>query len=120
MAPFLLERYPMDLKQYYRKMREIEKSLAEPYVLIVSLETADGGKAGVVSEVPREIAAKTIVESRAVLATEDDRNAYRKQQAAAQKAAHKAELSRRVQVAIIADSDIEPAVPGKKISNGDK
>jgi len=104
----------VDVKQYYRKVREVEGTITAPYVMVVSLETSDGGKAGVVSEVPRETAAKMIVEARAVLASDDEKQAYMVSQAAAKKAAHKAELARRVQVAIITESDIETAATGKK------
>ena len=104
----------MDVKQYYRKLREIEATLTEQYVLVVSLETPDGGKAGRVSEVSREIAAKMMLEGRAVLASEKKREAYFQQQTAAKKAAQKAELARRVQVAIIADPGINTASTGKQ------
>lgn len=106
----------MDVKQYYRKIREIEATLTGQYVFLVSLETTDGGKAGAVSEVPRPIAAKMIVEGRALLASEEEKQAYLKQQAAAKKAAHKAELARRLQVAIIADPGIETAATGNQSS----
>lgn len=97
----------MDLKQYFRKLREIESGIAEPYVLIVSLETPDGGKAGMVTEVSRFSAAKMIIEGRAVLATENQKEVYTAQQDAARRAAEKAALAKRVQVAILADSDLD-------------
>lgn len=104
----------MDVKQYYRKLREIEATLSEPYMLVVSLETADGGKAGIVSEVSREVAAKMILEGRAVPASEKETQAYVERQAVKKAAAHKAELARRLQVAIIADPDMSTAATGKK------
>jgi hypothetical protein len=94
----------MDLKQYFRKLREIEANIAEPYVLISSLETADGGRPGVVSEVSRAIAAKLIAEGRAVLAGEEEIRRFTEEQAAAKKAAEKAELAKRVHVAILAET----------------
>lgn len=97
----------MDLKQYYRKMREVEASLNSQDILVVSLETPDGGKAGVISEVSKSAAAKLIVEGRAVVANESEREAYLERQAAARKAAQKAEMAKRVQVAIISESDLE-------------
>jgi hypothetical protein len=95
----------MDLKQYFRKIREVEASIAEPDTFVVSLETADGGKAGIVSEVPRAIAAKLIVEARASLATKAERDGFLEQQAAVRAAAQKAELARRLQVAIVSEPD---------------
>lgn len=103
----------MDLKQYFRKFREVEASLTDRYQLIVSMETPDGGKPGLISEVCREVAAKMIIEGRAALATEKDAKAYREQQASARKAAEKADLARRVQVAIISDAVERPIKDGE-------
>ncbi len=63
----------MDLRQYFRKLREIENSLVDAYPVVISLETSDGGRAGVVSEVSRETAAKLIIEGRAILASEEQK-----------------------------------------------
>jgi hypothetical protein len=107
----------VDLKQYFRKMREIESTILEPFVLIVSLETPDGGKPGMVTEVSRLSAAKMIIEGRAVLASEAEKQAHIAQQEAAKKAAEKLELSKRLQVAILADPDLGNATAGKKTSD---
>ncbi len=105
----------MDVKQYYRKLREIETTMSEPYALVVSLETSDGGKAGMVSEVSREMAARTIVEGRGVIANEQEKQAYLERQTAGKKAALKAELAKRVHVAIISDPDLPaPAASTEK------
>lgn len=107
----------MDLKQYFRKMREIESTISEPYPLVISLETPDGGKAGMTTEVSRLNAARMIIEGRAVLANEGEKQAYREQQAAARAAAEKAELAKRVQVAILTDSDLRSSLHSKKNSD---
>jgi len=104
----------VDVRQYYRKVREIEATVTEPYPLVVSLETSDGGKAGKVSEVSRELAAKMIVEARVVLAGEEEKELYFQQQAARKKAAQQAEFARRVQVAIVSDSDLQTQIAGQK------
>lgn len=93
----------VDLKQYFKKIREVEARLEEEYPIVTSLETPDGGRAGIVCEVAREVAAKMIVEGRAAIATEEQREEYRRQQAEAKAMLEKAELAKRVQVAIIAD-----------------
>ena len=52
----------MDLKNYFKKIRDAEASIEEPFPLIVSLETPDGGKPGAVVEVSRlEAAPWTVV-----------------------------------------------------------
>ncbi len=107
----------MDVKQYFRKLREVETSLTEAYPLVISLETSDGGKAGLVSEVSRAAAAKLIIEGRAVLADEKARAEYREQQAAAKKAAEKSELAKRVQIAILSEPETQSGLISKKNSD---
>jgi hypothetical protein len=107
----------VDLKQYFRKMREIESTISEQYPLVVSLETPDGGKPGTVTEVSRLNAARMIIEGRALLADDSEKQAYREQQAAARAAAEKAELAKRVQVAILSDADLRSAVHSKRHSD---
>jgi len=104
----------VDIKQYYRKIREIENTLDDTYVLVKSLDTADGGKAGLISEVSRSVAAKMIVEARATLASEKDKAQYAEALSAAQEAAEKAELTKRVQVAIIADPNLQQGPKNRK------
>jgi hypothetical protein len=104
--PFLFGGLSVDLKQYFRKLREIENGIADTYVLIASLETPDGGKAGMVTEVSRFNAAKMIIEGRAVLANEKQKEAYEAQQEVLRKAAERAAMAKRVQV-VLADSEFE-------------
>ncbi len=59
----------MDLRAYYQKIRKLEADLPGPFVVVVSRETADGGKPGVMTEAPRGLAAKLIVDERATLAS---------------------------------------------------
>ena len=104
----------MDLRQYFRKLRDIESGLVDAYPVVISLETSDGGRDGVVSEVSRETAAKLIMEGRAVLASEQQKEDFLLHLEIRKKAAEKLELSRRVQVAIIADPDLHSSVVSKK------
>ena len=97
----------MDLKQYFRKIRQIEATLVDRFPLVVSLETPDGGRSGLISEIPRAEAAKMIVEQRAVLASEEEKELYRHQQACAKEAAEKTELAKRVQIAIVSEPDLK-------------
>ncbi len=99
----------MDLRRFYRKVRE--HSFAEPYVMVRSVETSDGGHEGVVSEVPRDIAAMLIVGGKTILASQDEIDSYRTLQEEAKTAHEKAEMAKRVQVAIISDVDGRFATP---------
>src|SRR3954453_13934471 len=104
----------MDVKQYFRRLREIEQSFIDRYPVVISLETPAGGKAGLIAEMSREVAAKMIVEGRAVLASAEQKTAYYEHQDATKRAAEKAELAKRVQVAIIADPEFQSQATAKK------
>jgi len=62
----------MDVRIYFQKLRKIEAAIPEPYVVIVSRETSDGGKPGLKTVVARGLAAKLIVEDQAALATPEE------------------------------------------------
>lgn len=104
----------MDLKQYFKKINDTEASIESPFPLIVSLETADGGKPGIVVEVSRREAAKALVENRAVLANEEQTKVYFERETARRKSAEKAELSRRLQIAIISDSQLRDSMSARE------
>ena len=104
----------MDLRQYFKKIRDVESGLADVFPVVVSLETPDGGKAGVASEVSREQAARLIVEACARLASEAEKQAYYARQASERKAVERAEMARRLQVTIVghdlADAELDSPV----------
>jgi sRNA-binding protein len=62
----------MDLRVYYSRVREVECALEGAHVVLVSMETQDGGKAGVMTEAPRHVAAKQIAEGRARVSTAEE------------------------------------------------
>lgn len=95
----------MDLKKYFRRIREIEAEIPEQDTFVTSLETPDGGKPGLITEVPRYTAAKMIAEGKAVLTSEADRESFRNRQKGAREAVTKAESSKRLQVAVISESE---------------
>ena len=81
----------MDLRAYYQKIRDIESKMADEFAVVVSLETADGGKAGAFTEVSRAIAAKMLVDGIALLAEAEEAAKFRAQRAeAAREAEQKA------------------------------
>jgi hypothetical protein len=106
---FIFWRTAVDLRQYFKKIRDTESGLADSFPLVMSLETTDGGKAGVASEVSREQAAKLIVEGCARLANEAEKKAYFDKQASEKRAADRAEMARRVQVTIVSQPDVVDA-----------
>jgi hypothetical protein len=83
----------------------VECSLTGPYVMVTSVETSDGGRAGVVSEVGREVAAMLIVGGKAAIASQPEIDSYRVSQEEARAAHEKAEMAKHLQVTIISDTD---------------
>lgn len=65
----------MDMKKYYKRVREIESTLPDEVVLI-SKETPEGGKAGRFTEAPRHTAARLIAEGVAERASDADSAAF--------------------------------------------
>ena len=68
----------MNIRQYYKERKKIEDSLPNGNVLVVSLQTSDGGREGVMSQIDRRTAATLIVENRARLATDEETASLRK------------------------------------------
>lgn len=96
----------MDLRAYYRKIRQIEAELVDADVVVVSYETQDGGKAGVTSEVTKRIAAKLLVEGRARLATPEESAEYRKEMKEENRRAHELAAASKVQIAVVSDAEL--------------
>ena len=71
----------MDLRAYYQKIREIEARIEEAFAIVVSLETGDGGKAGIATEVSRAIAAKMVVEGIVRMASPQEASEFLTQKA---------------------------------------
>jgi hypothetical protein len=91
----------MDLRAYYKKLREVERELPGPFVVVVSLETPDGGKAGVMTEVARLTAARQIIENRARAASLEESEAFHEQNREAKSAADQAAAANRMQFVVI-------------------
>jgi hypothetical protein len=96
----------MDLTAYYQKIRATEAAITDPYPVITSLETASGGKPGVLTEVRRDIAAKMIVEGEASLATNAVATKFRAAKAAAKAAADQAAVASKVQFSVLTTAEL--------------
>jgi hypothetical protein len=98
----------MDLRAYYKKVREIESGLSGPFVVVVSVETSDGGKPGVFTEVAKLTAAKHIAEGRARVATAEEADEYHLRNLEAKQAFDEAAAMNKMQFVVI------PAKSGSK------
>jgi hypothetical protein len=91
----------MDLRSYYKKVREADSMLTGDDVVLVSLATSEGGKEGVLTEAPRGVAAKLIAEGRARVATEAESHGFREGLREAREQYEQDEAARRVQLVMV-------------------
>ena len=96
----------MDIRVYFKKLQEVEQSIAEPWVVVVSNDTGNGGKAGVLSEVNRQVAARLLVSGKARLATEAEVETFKAEQAHQLADAEQARMAGRVQLAVLSDQEL--------------
>ena len=96
----------MDLRSYYKRIRETEESIDSDEVVIVSLATTEGGKPGVRTEAPRSIAARQIAEGRARLATDDEALEHYELQREAKERIEREMAARRLQVVVVPAHDV--------------
>jgi hypothetical protein len=61
----------VDVRIYYQKIRDVEAKIPQSSVKVISLQTPDGGKAGLITEVPRRVAAKMVVDGTAKIAADN-------------------------------------------------
>jgi hypothetical protein len=88
---------------YFQKIREIERSIADQYPVVISLETPEGGKAGIATEVSRELAARFVADGKVRLATQDERSAFYAEAKAALAAAEEALVASKIQFTVVHD-----------------
>ena len=103
----------MDLRAYYKNVRETEAAMPAPQVVLVSLATPDGGKPGALTEVPTPIAARMVVEGTARQATPEEAANFHAQHAANRQAAEEAAQAARLQVVVVPASASATKFPGR-------
>jgi len=97
----------MDLKGYYRKIREAESSLGEEFPILRSLATEEGGKAGRLVEVSRAVAARMLVDEIAELASTDEAAEFRSGIERAREKEQERRRAEQIQFTILAERDID-------------
>ncbi len=91
----------MDLRAYYEKVRAAAGTIAGVDAVMVSVATPEGGKAGVKTEVPREIAARLMADGRARVATDEEAEEFHNVNVLAKAKHEQDEAARRIQVMVI-------------------
>jgi hypothetical protein len=97
----------MDLVVYYNKIREQEKRIEEEFPIVVSNETGDGGKAGNLTEVPKAVAARMIVQGLARLAGAADAEEFRAVQHAAARHVEAMTAAARMQLSVMPTAQLD-------------
>lgn len=95
----------MDLKAYFKKVREIENTIPTAYVVIASHETSDGGKTGTFTEVSKGLAARMIAEGRGWLASDEESAAFRAAGAEAKREAEALEVAKQMHFTLVQPAD---------------
>jgi hypothetical protein len=98
----------MDLRSYYKKLRDVERTIAEEFPVVVSKETPEGGVPGVLTEVPRNLAARLVAESRAEVADAKTTARYREEAEEKKHVADQLLAASRMQLMVV------PAESGKR------
>jgi len=96
----------MDLRAYYEKIRMIEATITDTFTLVFSAQTNDGGRPGTVTEVPRRLAAKMVVDGTARLATETEAREFREEQAEAVRTAEQKEAAQKLHLTVISSGEL--------------
>ena len=97
----------MDMRVYYRKVQEQEQQITEAWPVVKSVETQDGGKPGILTEVSKRNAAILITEGKAQLASAEETQEFRQQAKNAKLAADRDDAARRVQMSLVSTSELE-------------
>ncbi len=96
----------MDLRAYYRKIREAEAVIGEEFPVVRSLATEEGGKEGHLTEVPRATAARMLTDGMVELATPEETRAFRARIKEARKREEERQKASRIQFTVLSEADV--------------
>jgi len=96
----------MNLRTYYQKIRDIEQALVEPFIVLESIETADGGKGGLLTDVPKPLAAKMIADGRARLAAEQAVREFHEKKAEPKRTADHETMTNKMQMMLVPAAEL--------------
>ena len=96
----------MDLKAYYKKIRDVEAAIDEEFPIVKSLAREVGGPGGRLTEVSRTVAARMITDGFAELATAKEGRELRARAEEARKAEQERREAERIQFAILSEEDL--------------
>jgi hypothetical protein len=97
----------MDLRGYYRKIRELEATIAEDFPIVRSLASEDGGRSGKLTEVPRAVAARMVIDGSAEIASAEEARDFRQQVEEARKAEQQRRQASQIQFTILSEAELQ-------------
>jgi hypothetical protein len=97
----------MDLKNYYRKIRELEATIEDEFPVVKSLATEAGGKRGRLTETTRSVAARMVVDGVAELASPDETAEFRRLAEEIRRREEERRRGEQVQFHVLSESDLK-------------
>lgn len=104
----------MDLKAYFRKVREIESTIEGDYAIVVSLETSDGGRPGQMTEVTKQVAARLIMDGKARLAGSDESRDFYQAIACERDEVIRRDAENRINVTLVTERPLPELKPRRR------
>ncbi len=104
----------MNLQKYFEDLKQKESEIEGRDIYVSSLETPDGGKVGIITQVPKRLGCQLIVEGKARLASETEVEEHRRVQAERRAAIESQTYAQRIQVQVVAD----PRIGGREPKGG--
>ena len=96
----------MNLRAYYRKIREAEAAIDEKFPVVRSLATEEGGKEGHLTEVSRATAARMLTDGMAELAAAEEIRAFRARIKEARKQEQERQRASQIQFTVLSEADV--------------
>ena len=96
----------MDLRAYYRKIREAESTIDEEFPVVRSLATEEGGKDGHLTEVSRATAARMLTDGMVELATSEETRAFWARIKEARKLEQERQRASQIQFTVLSEADV--------------
>lgn len=96
----------MDLKKYYRKIRELEATIEDEFPVVRSLPTEAGGVGGKLTETTRPVAARMVVDGVAELASDEEAAEFRRLAEETRRREEERRRGEQVQFHVLSEGDL--------------
>ena len=97
----------MDLKKYYRKIRELEAAIEDEFPVVRSLPTEAGGLAGKLTETTRTVAARMVVDGVAEIASGEEAVEFRRVAEETRRREEERRRGEQVQFHVLSEGDLK-------------